>query len=98
MINRFSKLDSTQIERKTWEEFRDAKLLWWVNKSLQLFGWSIIVNPNEDGTISECYPARVGFRGFTEENDDDGFVGLTQYLAENSEKLTKDIAPLIKDV
>lgn len=70
------------MERKTWREFKDSKLLWWVNRSLHLFGWAIVLVQEEDGTISDCYPARVSFRGFSEESEQRGFEGLTRYLVE----------------
>ena len=50
--------------KKTWKEFQECKLLWWVNRSLHIFGWAIVVEEQEDGTISNCYPARVVYRGF----------------------------------
>lgn len=30
---------TNKVEERTWEEFIDSKLLWWVNRSLHLFGW-----------------------------------------------------------
>lgn len=48
------------IERKSWEEFRNAGLLWWINMILHTFGWAITVEL-KDGKIIDCYPARVKF-------------------------------------
>ena len=48
------------IERKSWEEFRNAGLLWWINMILHTFGWAITVDL-KDGKIIDCYPARVKF-------------------------------------
>ena len=31
------------INKKTWEEFRDSGLLWFVNTILHMFGWGIAV-------------------------------------------------------
>ena len=31
------------INKKTWEEFREAGLLWFTNMILHTFGWSIVV-------------------------------------------------------
>ena len=78
------------IDIKSWQEFKDSKLLWWVNRSLHLFGWSIIVVEEEDGTISGAYPARVGFRGFAEETEEEGFKILTAYLSETAQELEKE--------
>lgn len=54
------------VERKTWEEFRECKLLWWINMILHTFGWAIVTEIDEDNKVCECYPARVKFRGFNE--------------------------------
>jgi hypothetical protein len=88
------------IERKTWAEFRDAKLLWWVNRKLHLFGWAIVLEMGPDGTIADAYPARVKFRGFTEQVDAEGFAGLTDHLRTNVGQLMSEVASLphvIKD-
>ena len=82
------------IERKTWAEFRDAKLLWWVNRTLHLFGWAIVLEMGPDGTIADTYPARVKFRGFTEQVDAEGFAGLTDHLRTNVGQLIPEVASL----
>jgi hypothetical protein len=81
---------SKMVERRTWEEFRNCKLLWWVNRLLHTFGWAIVVQVEENGTITDVYPARVKFRGFSEKNEEEGFVGLTQYLRESVDELVKE--------
>ena len=80
------------VQKKTWEEFRSSKLLWFVNRTLHLFGWAIIVELDQDGHANNAYPARVTYRGFDEDTEEDGFVGLTKHLAENIEELQKDLA------
>ena len=77
-------------EKKTWKEFKDAKLLWWINRSLHLFGWAIVVQEEKDGSLSEVYPARVKFRGFHEQVEEEGFRGLSSYLADVSEDLKEE--------
>ena len=80
------------IERKTWEEFRETKLLWWINRILHTFGWSIVLSLGEDGIkIKDVYPARVKFRGFDEESEEEGFIGLTQYLKDNIDDISKEV-------
>lgn len=78
------------IIRKTWEEFRNNKLLWWTNRILHTFGWAIVVEIGQDGKITEVYPARVNFRGFDEKREEEGFIGITQYLKDNVEDLVKE--------
>jgi hypothetical protein len=73
------------MERKSWAEFRDAGLLWWVNRGLHLFGWAIVLD-DTTGTV-EVYPARVKWRGFSLETEDEGFQALTAYLKGNAESL-----------
>ena len=79
------------MKKKTWKEFQESKLLWWVNRSLHLFGWAIVIEHDEDGNIHDCFPARVEFRGFSEAVDAEGFATLTKYLASESEALRADV-------
>lgn len=81
------------IERKTWEEFRNNKLLWIINTILHIFGWAIICQMSKDnpGEISEVYPARVTYRGFSEQSNTEGYLKLTEYLANNSKELFDEI-------
>lgn len=74
------------INRKTWEEFRNSGLLWWINQQLHIFGWSIIV-VMEDDKILEAYPARVKFRGFDDNNNTQGYIKVSKYMKENAEEL-----------
>lgn len=80
------------VEKKTWKEFRETKLLWWVNRILHTFGWVICITVNADGTINEkeSYPARVKYRGFNVEDEEAGFIGVTKYLKENISELEKE--------
>ena len=78
------------VERKTWEEFKKIGLLWWVNRTLHLFGWSIVVVEENNGKISDIYPARVKFRGFDERTETNSFVNLTRYLKKTVKDLEKE--------
>jgi len=60
-------MDMTQ--KKTWDEFRDAGLMWWINMILHTFGWAICFEPD----TGIAYPARVKFRGFDIKNNDIGY-------------------------
>ena len=75
------------VERKSWQEFRDSGLFWWINMILHTFGWAIIVDVEEDGNIVRAYPARVKFRGFDEKINDEGYRKVSKYLKENSNVL-----------
>lgn len=49
---------------KTWEEFSDAGMLWFVNRILHVFHWVIVI---QDGVAT---PARTDVIGFSEETDE----------------------------
>ncbi len=80
----------------TWEEFRSAGLLWWVNRMLHLFGWAIVVEVPKDETgdgapISKCYPARVRFRGFGDASEEEGFIKTTEHLRDEMDRLIEEV-------
>ena len=81
------------VFKKSWEEFRATGLLWWINTTLHLFGWSIVVEL-EDGTdkIVNVYPARVKFRGFDAQSTEQGYITLTDYLKKNIAELSVEVA------
>ena len=80
------------IERRGWQEFRDSGLLWWVNRSLHLFGWALVVELAEDEkTITTVYPARCRFRGFGFKAEEEGFAKLSKHLVDNAEVLLDDV-------
>lgn len=79
------------IEPKSWIEFKDAGLLWWVNRTLHLFGWAIVFQYDEAGVLDRIYPARCRFRGFTESVESDGFERLTNHIADRLPLLLEDL-------
>lgn len=78
------------VEKKTWKEFRESGFLWWINMILHTFGWAIVVITEDDGSISDIYPARVKFRGFGEENNTKGYQKVSKYMVDNAEQLLKE--------
>jgi len=79
-------------EERTWDEFRKSGLLWWVNRTLHLFGWAIVVEVDETNEhVTRAYPARCKFRGFAEESETRGFRNLTNYMHTESEGLLSDL-------
>ena len=75
------------IDRRPWAEFRHSGLLWWINRTLHLFGWALVfqwadgVNP-ETHEPEGVYPARVPYKGFTSEVEDEGFARLGAHIKE----------------
>lgn len=79
------------VNKKTWKEFRETGLLWFINTTLHLFGWAIVVEvETETGEITNAYPARVKFRGFAEKNNAEGYIKISKYLKENIEEIEKE--------
>ncbi len=74
-----------------WAEFTAAGLLWWVNRMLHLFGWSIVVMTDGEGRVAGAYPARTTWRGFTPELDAKGFCALTDHMAANVVELQRQV-------
>jgi homospermidine synthase len=76
-----------------WKEFRSSGLLWWVNRSLHLFGWAIAYTIDEKDNIISVLPMRVLYRGFSRADEEEGFTVLTKYMKESSGSLfMKDLA------
>lgn len=78
------------VEKKTWKEFRESGLLWWINMILHTFGWAIVVEVNDEGNITKAYPARVKFRGFGEEDNTEGYIKVSEYIMNNAEELLNE--------
>lgn len=77
------------VEKKSWKEFRDSGLLWWINMILHTFGWAICVEI-DDGKIINAFPGRVKYRGFTEEDNTMGYIKVSKYMKENVGELLKE--------
>jgi len=78
------------LNKEEWKEFRDSGLLWWVNMILHTFGWAIVVEVEADRTITNAYPARVRYRGFSEEFNTTGYKQISKLMKENAEQLEKE--------
>lgn len=56
---------------------------------LHTFGLAIVFDM-EDGEIKEVYTARVKYRGFGEKNNTEGYIKVSRYLNDNSEKFLEE--------
>ena len=81
------------IRKKAWAEFRETGLLWFVNRILHLFGWAIVLETAKNNMldITDVYPARVTFRGFETQSEENGFKRVTKYLKENIDILLEEV-------
>ena len=77
------------MNKKSWEEFRAAGLLWFINSILHVFGWAIVMTV-ENGVIINAFPARVEYRGFSEKDSSDGYLKVARYMKENAEAIEQE--------
>lgn len=80
------------LTERPFKEFRDSGLLWFVNRTLHVFGWALVYAEEDDGTgtISRWYPARVTYRGFAQETEDEGYARVAKYLENNATELYEE--------
>ena len=61
--------EKKMIEKRSWAEFQDAGLIWWVNRALHLFGWALVVETDKGEIecislfIKQCEIAEAGGKG-----------------------------------
>lgn len=79
----------SNVNEKSWKEFRESGLLWMINSILHLFGWAIVYQVEND-EIKKVYPARVSYRGFDEKSNTEGYAKVSEYLVKNIEELSKE--------
>ena len=80
---------SHEERRKSWKEFRDTGLLWFINMILHVFGWAIFMRV-EDGKIVDVYPHRTELRGFEVKTNTEGYQKVSKYMKENAKELYKE--------
>ena len=94
---KLNKADDNLAQPKSWDEFRDTGLLWFVNTILNVFGWGIYIGVDDDGNIVEVFPARCKFRGFVPEVNDEGYFMVTDYLKNHINEIHEDFEPVEED-
>ena len=81
-----------KVDEISWDDFRSTGLLWWINQQLHLFGIAIVAECDENTLLTErVYPAKVEFRGFDLESNDEGYQKLTEYLETKMPELISTI-------
>lgn len=79
------------ITKKSWNEFRATGLFLFINSILHAFGWSLVVELDRDSMkVTNCYPARVKFRGFSEDAVEESYARIGKYIKENAEQLAEE--------
>jgi len=44
-------MNDAAVKEKSWKEFQESGMLWMANTILQVFGWSIAIDQDENGNI-----------------------------------------------
>ncbi len=56
--------------RSPTDQFREAGMLWAINRVLHIFWWAIVVSTDDEtGGTLDAYPVRTEWRGFARENE-----------------------------
>lgn len=86
------KREPEYVNEKKWSEFQKTGLFWLINSVLHVFGWAIVYeyNGGDGGEISKVYPARVKYRGFSAEVQEEAHKMIAAYMAENAEVLKEE--------
>ena len=78
-------------KKKSWEEFYSTGLLWFVNRILQVFGWSITVDFSLDSSeITDVYPVRNRMRGFDPKTETENYEKVARWMKEHSKELYEE--------
>jgi hypothetical protein len=84
-------MENKMVTKKTWADFRNTGLVLFINNILHVFGWAIVFEIDDDsGSVVDCYPARVKFRGFDEKSSGESFEKIATFLKENADQLHKE--------
>ncbi len=66
---------------ESWETFRQTGMLWMVNRTLHIFGWSIVVEYDDNDKPLRAYPAQTEWKGFPRNVDDANYDRIDNWLA-----------------
>jgi hypothetical protein len=51
-------MNNCTIEKQTWEKFINSGMMWFANRILHVFGWTIAYETDEQDNILNVFPAR----------------------------------------
>ena len=83
---------SDLYKQRGWSEFRSTGMLWLANRILHVFGWVLVITEEEStGEVVNVFPARTAIRGFEYSTEEEGFLKITKYMANNGATLLDEI-------
>ena len=91
-VNSDKDAEINTITKKTWREFGDTGLLWFINSILHVFGWSIALSPDPKNPDADFIASvnRTKYRGFPETANTKGYQKVSKYLKDNIDDLVKE--------
>ena len=86
------KVINEQTLEEKWKEFQEAGLLHFVNEFLHIFGYSIIIEKDEDdnGKVLNVYPKKVNFTGFSEKSNEEAYIKIADFMKNNADRILKE--------
>lgn len=77
--------------RHSWTEFREAGMLWFVNRMLHVFGWALVVEV-DDATdeLRGAFPVRTEWRGFTPDREELGHTRVSEWMAKAGSAIAEE--------
>jgi hypothetical protein len=74
-------VEENATRRHTWDEFREAGMLWAVNRALHVFGWAIVIEyDDETDDVTQAYPVRTAWRGFSRASEERGYRRVSRWM------------------
>lgn len=80
------------VKKESWDTFRSTGLPLFINQFLHIFGWSLVFEIDKHTKeVITIYPARVKFRGFSDECTSQAYKEISNYMASKSEELLEEV-------
>lgn len=85
------------VEKSDWNTFRKTGLFMFINTMLHAFGWALVVEVDnykelgDEAPVTACYPARVKFRGFGEDDQTEMHERIANYLSQTAANFPDEI-------
>lgn len=63
-----------------WKRFREIGLLLIINQFLHIFGWSIIIEVDDENNIIHVYPKETDYKGFHQSYVEEAYNKIQDYM------------------
>lgn len=76
---------SNYYDARTWTEFMNSGMLWFVNRILHVFGWVIVAELDSVGCVKNAWPAKTNVLGFDINYDETSRYKFLTHVRETME-------------